>query len=313
MTAKQFISRLAEMKLIPLPGNIRSRRFRFNHSAAAEIETFTVDEVRALLAACDGFSERTKLYLLLMLNCGMYQNDIAELRQDEVNWSKGTLTRARSKTRERNGPVVTYKLWPETFALLKKHRAGGELALTTDEGNPLVKYWLEDGKMRRYDAIQSAWTRLAEKMGGKIRLGMKHLRKTSATMLGSIRSSSSTRTTSWPTHPRPSPTSITSWRTTTSSLKPSTGCAGRFCRKAAKPAPQRFLDQQAEDNAADFLGGQVKVSVEFFRRYVHPCRLVAVHRSRPSFPSSGADPLPRPLGLAATSNARHRGLAHATL
>ena len=81
-----------------------------------------------------------------MLNCGMYQNDIAELKADEVNWKQGTLTRARSKTRERNGPVVTYKLWPETFALLKKHRAEGELALTTDEGNPLVKYWLEDGK-----------------------------------------------------------------------------------------------------------------------------------------------------------------------
>ncbi len=89
MTAKQFISRLAEMKLIPLPGNIRSRRFRFNHSAPAKIETFTVAEVRGLLAACDGFSERTKLYLLLMLNCGMYQNDIAELRSDEVNWKQG--------------------------------------------------------------------------------------------------------------------------------------------------------------------------------------------------------------------------------
>ena len=49
MTAKQFISRLAEMKLITLPGNIRSRRFRFNHSAAAKIETFTVAEVRQLL------------------------------------------------------------------------------------------------------------------------------------------------------------------------------------------------------------------------------------------------------------------------
>ena len=47
MTAKQFISRLAEMRLIPLPGNIRSRRFRFNHSAPAKIETFTVAEVRA--------------------------------------------------------------------------------------------------------------------------------------------------------------------------------------------------------------------------------------------------------------------------
>ena len=184
MTAKQFVSRMAEMRLIPLPANIRSRRFRFNHSAPAKIETFTVEEVRELLAAAGEISARTRLFLLLMLNVGMYQNDIAELRQDEINWSKGTLTRARSKTRERNGPVVTYKLWPETFALLKKHRAEGELALTTDEGNPLVKYWLEDGKMRRYDSIQSAWARLGQKMGGKIRLGMKHLRKTSATLLG---------------------------------------------------------------------------------------------------------------------------------
>ena len=184
MTAKQFISRLAEMRLIPLPGNIRSRRFRFNHSAPSRIETFTIAEVRELLEAAGEISSRTRLFLLLMLNVGMYQNDIAELRQDEINWSKGTLTRARSKTRERNGPVVTYKLWPETFALLKKHRADGELALTTDEGNPLVKYWLEDGKMRRYDSIQPAWARLGQKLGGKIRLGMKHLRKTSATLLG---------------------------------------------------------------------------------------------------------------------------------
>jgi len=185
MTAKQFISRLAEMKLIPLPGNIRSRRFRFNHSAPAKIETFTVAEVRSILATCDGFSEKTKLYLLLMLNCGMYQNDIAELLAEEVNWVKGTVTRARSKTRERHGPVVTYKLWPETISLLRKHRAKGELALTTDEGKPLVRFWLEDGKMRRYDVIHSAWTRLADKMGlKKIRLGMKHLRKTSATLLG---------------------------------------------------------------------------------------------------------------------------------
>jgi integrase len=186
MTAKQFISRLAEMRLTPLPGNIRSRRFRFNHSAPSKIETFSVDEVRAMLKACDSFSERTRLYLLLMLNCGMYQNDIAELQRDEVSWTKGTLTRARSKTRERSGPLVTYKLWPETFALLKKHRAKeGELALTTDEGKPLVRYWLENGEMRRYDVIQSAWSRLAGKMKmRKIRLSMKHLRKTAASLLG---------------------------------------------------------------------------------------------------------------------------------
>ena len=185
MTSRQFIARLAELNLIAPLGNIRSRRFRFNHSVAAKIEVFTPAEVTMLLEGCHGFSERTKLFLLLMLNVGMYQNDIAELRHNEVDWSKGTLSRARSKTRERGGPVVTYKLWPETLALLKKHRSpSGELVLTTDEGNPLVKYWLENGVMRRYDAVQSAWSRLAAKTGGKIRLGMKHLRKTSATILG---------------------------------------------------------------------------------------------------------------------------------
>jgi integrase len=183
MTAKQFISRLAALKLIPLPGNIRDRRFRFNHSAPAEIEIFSVEEVRAFLAACT--SERTRLYILLCLNCGQYQNDIAELRQEEVDWRTGTIKRARSKTRERGGPVVTYKLWPETFALLKRLRSDGDLVITTEDGNPLVKEWLEDGRYRKYDAIRSAWFRLAEKMGlKKMKLGLKHLRKTSASLLG---------------------------------------------------------------------------------------------------------------------------------
>ena len=41
MTAKQFISRLAKLRLIRLLGNIRPRRFRFNHSAPAKIEIFS--------------------------------------------------------------------------------------------------------------------------------------------------------------------------------------------------------------------------------------------------------------------------------
>ncbi|HUE14747.1 MAG TPA: tyrosine-type recombinase/integrase [Planctomycetaceae bacterium] len=186
MTARQFISRLAELKLISLPCNIRSRRFRFNHSAPARIETFTVEEVREMVAAAKGPHERTKLFLLLMLNCGMYQNDIAELRNDEVDWTMGTISRARSKTRHRNGPVVTYKLWPETFALLKKYRSEGDLALANEEGNLLVRYWLDEkGKMRRYDCIDAAWRRLAAALGReKMRLGLKHLRKTSSTALG---------------------------------------------------------------------------------------------------------------------------------
>ncbi len=62
MTAKQFISRLAELKLIPLPGNIRSRRFRFNHSAPAKIETFSIEEIQTILKTAGELSERTKLY-----------------------------------------------------------------------------------------------------------------------------------------------------------------------------------------------------------------------------------------------------------
>jgi len=186
MTAKQFISRLAELKLIPMPGNIRSRRFRFNRSAPPKIETFTVEEIRTILNAASELSERTKLFLLLMLNCGMYQNDLAELRGDEIDWKSGTITRARSKTRERNGQVVTYKLWPETFKLLKKHRSEGELALTNAKGKPLVRFWLDEaGKLKRYDCIHAAWTKVAKKMGlEKMRLGLKHLRKTSSTALG---------------------------------------------------------------------------------------------------------------------------------
>jgi integrase len=186
MTAKQFISRLAELKLIPLPANIRSRRFRFNHSAPIRIETFTVEEVQRMLTAADEVSDRTKLYLLLMLNCGMYQNDIAELRNDEINWTTGTITRARSKTRERHGPIVAYKLWPETISLLRKYRNRGDLALTNEEGKPLVRYWLgDDGKLKRYDCVHAAWSKLPAKLGLKrMRLALKHLRKTASTALG---------------------------------------------------------------------------------------------------------------------------------
>ena len=167
MTAKQFISRLAEMRLIPLPGNIRSRRFRFNHSAPAKIETFTVEEVRALLAACDGFSERTKLYLLLMLNCGMYQNDIAELQQrrgelERRDADPGPEQDAGAQRPGRHLQALAGNLRPAEEAPGRR-RAGAD-----HRGRqPAGRYWLEDGKMRRYDAIQSAWSRLARRWGGR--------------------------------------------------------------------------------------------------------------------------------------------------
>ena len=105
---------------------------------------------------------------------------------DEVNWKQGTITRARSKTRERKGPVVTYKLWPETFALLRKYRAQGRAGSDQRGGQPAGQDMAERtarcSDMTRSTRRGTGWQ---QKMGlTKMRLGMKHLRKTSATVLG---------------------------------------------------------------------------------------------------------------------------------
>jgi len=189
-TTKMFIGHLAELSLIPLPGNIRSKALRFN-GGMKKIKTFKPDEFRALYSACVTKAPKTALYLLLMANCGMYQNDISELGEDEVDFRAGTITRPRSKTP--NGPVVTYKLWPETLELLKKFRSkdetilnekGSPRMLVTGKGKPLVPMAESNGRMARTDNIRSAYRRLLDRL--KIANGkpLKLIRKTSATILG---------------------------------------------------------------------------------------------------------------------------------
>jgi integrase len=193
MTSKQFIAWAGEMNVIQLPNNLRSKRFKFA-DAPKNISVLAIEEVKTLLAAATGWSDKTKLYLLLMLNCGMYQADIADIGENEVDWKAGTITRFRSKMKHKKDAItVTYKIWPETFDLLVKFRSklncpneqGNNRVLTTDEGKPLVRLWLENDKLRRYDVIQTAFTRLFERVGWK--KALKELRKTSASELGSHR------------------------------------------------------------------------------------------------------------------------------
>jgi integrase len=190
VTTKTFICHLAELGLIPLPGNIRSKALRIN-GGTKKIKTFEPNELWALCSACVTKAPRTGLYLLLMANCGMYQNDVSELGEDEVDFEAGTITRPRSKTP--NGPVVTYKLWPETLALLKKFRnkdksvlneRGSARVLVTANGKPLVPMSHRAGRLVRTDNIRSAYRRLLVRLkieGGK---PLKLIRKTSATILG---------------------------------------------------------------------------------------------------------------------------------
>lgn len=187
-TVKMFIRRLGEYGLIPLPGNIASRRFRFNEQPG-EVSRYSVDEVKAMLAKA---ADRTKLYILLACNCGMYQGDIADLGDDEVDWTEGTITRPRSKTPK--GPKVTYRLWPETFALLRKLKAtvkvsngrGSNRVLLTCSGKPLVEHVLrEDGGTKSNDRIRDNFIILSKKLKLPQRLKIKLLRKTAASELGS--------------------------------------------------------------------------------------------------------------------------------
>jgi integrase len=184
LTARQFITRLVELELIPLPANMHSRRFRFG-TAVKPIEIFSDAEVRTILAAA---TERTRLLVLLMLNCGMYQSDIADLGTNEVDWQAGTITRPRTK--RPGGMVTRYQLWPETFALLKKYRASKQVLnargfarlLLTGEGNPLTSFAIKDGKVSHYDAVKGIWRTVMDKT--KIRKPPKLFRKTAATKLG---------------------------------------------------------------------------------------------------------------------------------
>lgn len=180
-SVRQFVGRLAELSVIPLPGNLNSRRLKFEVGTTT-ITTFTDDEVKRVLASCVGRLAKTRAYLLLMLNCGMTQKDVAELRNDEVDWKNGTITRQRSKRKGRAGALtVTYPLWPETLAELVRHRAAGELALRTGGGKPLVAKWSVGEKMRSYDCVSSAWRAVAK--AAAVKKTLKIFRKTAASKL----------------------------------------------------------------------------------------------------------------------------------
>jgi hypothetical protein len=177
--ARRWVRFCWEMRLLELPRNLASMELSFT-IPPQEIEIFTVEELAKLVSMTTG---QSALHILLMLNCGFIGQDISDLRQDEVDWQAGVITRKRSKTRKEAGvPVVRYKLWHRTFKLLKEHRsADKEVVLLTNTG----KRWIEeyhDGEYHRSDKVASNlkyWLK---------RSGVKHapscLRATAASKMG---------------------------------------------------------------------------------------------------------------------------------
>jgi integrase len=187
-TVRSLTRWLWQVEAIPtLPRNLdgASASLRIGRSMKGVV-VFTTEEIKTLI---ENASDRTKLYVLLMLNCGMTQKDIADLKRPEVDWVAGRITRKRSKTGNfRSVPTVSYRLWPETFRLLKQEQNGdADTVLLNENGGRLWLEQLGDGeKYRKNDNVKNAFHRLCRKTG--IQKPLKSLKKTSATLIrGSAR------------------------------------------------------------------------------------------------------------------------------
>lgn len=183
VAVKAFVRWLWQSEAIPaLPRMLDSQSKLLTISdPLPTVVVFTPEEVRTLLAAA---SDRTKLYVLLMLNCGMTQKDIADLKPSEIDWQAGRIIRKRSKTRDCDTvPEVNYLLWPETLRLLQQERSDStERVLLNSSGEPI---WQENlgaaAKYQKNDNVKNAFDRLRKKVG--VAKPLKSLKKTSATLL----------------------------------------------------------------------------------------------------------------------------------
>jgi len=143
---------------------------------------YTVDEIQALYKVA---TPRVRLYMLLGLNLGYTQSDIATLEHGHIDWATNTVTRNRHKT----GQPQLAKLWPTTAALLKENMtnpAKTALMLLGENGNHLVsESETAKGKPIKVDAIATSYARLKAKanMADDSR-GFKVFRKTSAENIG---------------------------------------------------------------------------------------------------------------------------------
>ncbi len=191
---KQFISSAAEESPeVPLPKNLRSEKFQIPKSRR-EPNPFTKEEFELILTHSN---ERLRAHLMLMLNCGMYQGDVAELVAEEVDLASGRIVRIRSKKQKlqskksKSSPIKTnWLLWDETVNLLNEQGNTKGLVFLNEDGNPLVRGAIgDDGNEDRQDNIRSAYCRVIRKLKAKGLLPkiwnktLKQLRKTGANVL----------------------------------------------------------------------------------------------------------------------------------
>lgn len=181
--ARRFVKALWEWELIELPRNLDSRTLAFE-VPARKVETFSAGELARLWGAV---RNQSRLHVLLMLNCGMLAKDVSDLKQTEVDWAAGVITRKRSKTCDHEDvPVVRYQLWGRTFDLLLEYRsADAEVVLLTASGNRWIREIESGGRWSRSDSVRSCLRNYLA--AAEVVRPVKALRATAATALAGHR------------------------------------------------------------------------------------------------------------------------------
>ncbi|WP_419580560.1 tyrosine-type recombinase/integrase [Stieleria magnilauensis] len=182
-SVKQFATWAFEREhLESLPRLIQANKFKVEVTKRP-VEVYEDAEIAEILGAASG---RPRLYILLGLNCGFTQADIADLRHSEVDLSTGVITRKRSKTDNMESvPEVARTLWPETLSLLKANASeDGDRVLLNAQGKPLVEVREAGGEVKRTDAVAKAMSRLRDSMDRAKPIGFKRFRSTAASKLG---------------------------------------------------------------------------------------------------------------------------------
>ena len=163
---RRFIVWLWSQKQITdLPRNLKAKKHR-KKRIHQEVRRFK--GVKQILAE---LPEEKRLWAYLGLNCGMTNADLGETTWEQINQKRWTLTRRRVKTGDNpNTPTVTYKLWPETIAILKTLPTRAGLLFFTKTGKPLYdSRYDHDNEVKKKDLFASYWNKLDPKP--KISLG----------------------------------------------------------------------------------------------------------------------------------------------
>lgn len=183
---KAFIYYLYETEhLKDLPRILVSGSLRCFPTKPPQKDTYSVVDIHKLLNACKDTTNgrMMRLFILLALNCGFTQMDLAQLKVSDIAADFDRIIRDRTKT----GIPTNHLLWKETKQLLQKHldeTKPTDLLFISQQGKPLRWQRLRDGKFTNCNTIVARFDRLRKRTFDETQTkSFKHLRKTGATMI----------------------------------------------------------------------------------------------------------------------------------